>query len=207
MKRSIVLRSIKTKGEVRLDDNEIRISGARRVNVTGLGAREPLAEELASPISAESGNLGLNKAVIRWMSVKLRESLWLVRFVMLGGLPPVQQAAISNCLSFDRFPFYQDGLAPPKIDIGGRQVADALVVSQVIVVGDEGLDLGFKIAQQVIVLEQDAVLERLMPALDLSLGHRMIRRATDMLHVLAVEPFGQVRRDVAGAVAPSEGVW
>jgi hypothetical protein len=68
VKRSIVLRSIKTKGEVRLDDNEIRISGARRANVTGLGAREPRAEELASPISAESGNLGLNKAVIRWMS-------------------------------------------------------------------------------------------------------------------------------------------
>jgi hypothetical protein len=37
----------------------------------------------------------------RWL--KLRESLWLVRFVMLGGLPPVQQAAISNCLSFDPF--------------------------------------------------------------------------------------------------------
>jgi len=32
-----------------------------------LGAREPRAEELAS---AESGNLGLNKAVIRWMSVE-----------------------------------------------------------------------------------------------------------------------------------------
>jgi hypothetical protein len=53
---------------VRLDDNKIHIFGARRANVTGLGAREPRAEELALPISAESGNLGLNKAVIRWMS-------------------------------------------------------------------------------------------------------------------------------------------
>jgi hypothetical protein len=35
---------------------------ARRANVTGLGAREPRARELAS---AESGNLGLNKAAIR----------------------------------------------------------------------------------------------------------------------------------------------
>jgi hypothetical protein len=34
---------------------------------------------------------------------------------------------------------------------------------------------------------------------DLALGHRMIRRAADMLDVLAVEPYGQVRRDVAGA--------
>jgi hypothetical protein len=35
-----------------------------------LGAREPRAEELALPKSVESGNLGLNKAVIRWMSVE-----------------------------------------------------------------------------------------------------------------------------------------
>jgi hypothetical protein len=34
----------------------------------------------------------------------------------------------------------------------------------------------------------------------------MIRRATDVLHVLAVEPFRQVRRDVAGAVV-GEKPW
>jgi hypothetical protein len=31
----------KTKGEARLDDNETRISGARRADVTGVGAWEP----------------------------------------------------------------------------------------------------------------------------------------------------------------------
>jgi hypothetical protein len=35
------LRSIKTKGEVCLDDSETRISGARRADVTGVGAWEP----------------------------------------------------------------------------------------------------------------------------------------------------------------------
>ena len=125
---------------------------------------------------------------------------------MLCGLPTMQQAAVGDCLSFDPFPFDQNGLAPPEVDVGGRQVGDALVISQVIVVGDEGLDLGFEIARQVIVLEQDPVLERLMPALDLALGHRMIRRAADMLHVLAVEPFGEVGRDVAGAVV-GEKPW
>ena len=90
----------------------------------------------------------------------------------------MQQAAIADCLSFDPFAFNQNGLATSEIDVGGRQVGDALVISQVIVVGDDGRDLAFEIARQVIVLEQDAVLERLMPALDLSLGHRMIRRAT-----------------------------
>ncbi len=84
------------------------------------------------------------------------------------------------------FPFDQNGLAPPEVDVGGRQVADALVISQVIVISDEGLDLGFEIARQVIVFEQDTVLERLMPALDLALGHRMMGRPAYMLHVLAV---------------------
>jgi hypothetical protein len=48
----------------------------------------------------------------------------------------VQQAAIADCLSFDPFAFNQNGLATSEIDVGGRQVADALVISQEIVVGD-----------------------------------------------------------------------
>jgi hypothetical protein len=36
------------------------------------------------------------------------------------------------------------------------------VILQLVVVSDEGLDLGFEIARQEIVLEQDPVLERLM---------------------------------------------
>src|SRR5208337_4233698 len=125
---------------------------------------------------------------------------------MLCGLPTMQQAAICNCLSFYPFPFDQNGLAPPEIDVGGGQIADALVIAQVIVVSDEDLDLSFEFAWQVIVLEQDTVLERLMPALDLALGHRMIRRATDVPDILAIEPFGQVCRDIAGAVV-GEKPW
>jgi hypothetical protein len=54
----------KTRGKVRLDDNEIRISGARRVGIT------TSVSPLALPGSVGSGNLGLNNAVIRWMSGK-----------------------------------------------------------------------------------------------------------------------------------------
>ena len=61
----------------------------------------------------------------------------------------MQQAAIGDCLSFDPFPFDENGLASPEVDVGGRQVADALVIAQVIVIGDEGLDLGFEIAWEV----------------------------------------------------------
>ena len=58
----------------------------------------------------------------------------------------MQQAAVGDGLSFDPFPFDQNGLAPPEVDVGWRQVGDALVISQVIVVSDERLDLGFEIA-------------------------------------------------------------
>ena len=77
-----------------------------------------------------------------------------------------------------------------------------LVIAPVVVVRDECIDLSFEIAGQIIVLEQDAVLERLMPALDFPLRHRMIRRTTRMSHVLPLplEPFGQVAGDVARPV-------
>jgi hypothetical protein len=110
--------------------------------------------------------------------------------MMLRGLVPVQQAAIGNCSSFSPFSFDQNGLASPEVDVGRRQIADDFVISQVIVIGDEGLDLGFEVAGQVVVLQQDAVFERLMPALDLALGYRMIRCAADMFLLLAIEPFG-----------------
>ena len=51
------------------------------------------------------------------------------------------------------------------------------MVAGVIVVLDEGADLGLEIAGQVVVFEQDAVLERLVPALDLALRLGMVRRA------------------------------
>jgi hypothetical protein len=49
------------------------------------------------------------------------------------------------------------------------------VIAGMVVMSHEGRDLTFEISGQVIVLEQDAVLERLMPALDLALGLRVIR--------------------------------
>src|SRR3954452_3343662 len=56
------------------------------------------------------------------------------------------------------------------------------------------------LAGQIVVLQQDAVLERQMPALDLPVCHRMIGRAADMRHVLFVEPRRQLHRDVARPV-------
>ena len=49
------------------------------------------------------------------------------------------------------------------------------MIARVVVALDEGLDLGFEIAWQEVVLQQDAVLERLVPAFDLALGLGMVR--------------------------------
>ena len=70
------------------------------------------------------------------------------------------------------------------------------MIAGMVVVRHEGGDLAFEIAGQVVVLKQDAVLERLMPALDFALGLRMERRAADMLDVLLVQPISQIARDI-----------
>jgi len=80
------------------------------------------------------------------------------------------QASLQDCLSLDPFSFQQDGLTASGEDVSRRQVAQAFMVAPVIVVLDEGLDLGPEIARHIVVFQQDAVLQRLMPRLDLALG-------------------------------------
>ena len=87
--------------------------------------------------------------------------------VVLEGLRG--EETVCDCLSFDPFAFEEDGLGSSEVDVGRREIAQALVIAGMVVMSHEGGDLAFEIAGQVIVLEQDAVLERLMPALDLAL--------------------------------------
>ena len=48
---------------------------------------------------------------------------------MLGSGVAMLQTPVLDGLSFDPFPFQQDGLAAPEVDIGGREVIQALVVA------------------------------------------------------------------------------
>ncbi len=114
------------------------------------------------------------------------------------------QAAFLNGPFFDLLSPFDDGCAPPEVGIGGCDVSDALVVAVVIIIIDESADLGFEIAGQIIILQQYSVLQRLMPALDLTLGLRVIRRATDMIHTLAVEPFSQIAGDVGRTIVAEQ---
>ena len=67
----------------------------------------------------------------------------------------MKQASVFDGFSFDPFPFQQDGLTAPEVDVGRRQIVDALVVAQVILVGDEGFDPGLELAGQIVVLQQE----------------------------------------------------
>ena len=70
-----------------------------------------------------------------------------------------------------------------------------------VVILDEGPDLVREITWLVIDLQQDAVLQRLMPAFNLVLCRRIICSPSDVPHFLIAQPFGQFTRDVAGPVA------
>ena len=89
---------------------------------------------------------------------------------------------------------------PAEVGVGGRHVVQALVVAPVIVVLDEGRDLAFEVSGQEVVLQQDAVFQGLVPALDLALGLGMERGAANMAHVLGLDVVRQFARDVARAI-------
>ncbi len=91
-------------------------------------------------------------------------------------------------------------MAPSEVDVCWGKVVDALVVSLVIVMIDEGLDLRFQVCREEVVLQQDSVFQGLMPPFDFALGLRMVRRSPDVPHISVAQPFGQFARDVAGAI-------
>ena len=86
----------------------------------------------------------------------------------------MKQAPGFDGLSFDPFSLLQDGLAAPEVDVNGREIPQALVIAPMVVVLDECVDLLPEIAWQVVILQQDAVLERLVPTFDLTLCLRWI---------------------------------
>ena len=102
------------------------------------------------------------------------------------------QAAVCDGCTLDALALGKDCPGLPKIDVGGREVVDALVIAGVVVVLDEGVDLPFEISRRVVVVEQNAVLQGLVPALELSLGLGMIRCPAHVLHAFVLEPIGQI---------------
>ena len=56
------------------------------------------------------------------------------------------QTTICDGLAFDPFAFEEDGLGPSEVDVGRREIAQALVIAAMIVMSHKGGDLTFEIA-------------------------------------------------------------
>ena len=60
---------------------------------------------------------------------------------MLSGVPLMIQAAVLDGHLLDLFSHSDNGGVAPEVGIGGRDVAEALVVAMVVIVVDERTDL------------------------------------------------------------------
>jgi hypothetical protein len=78
----------------------------------------------------------------------------------------MHQASFFEGVLLDVPPFLDDGLISAEVDVGRREITEALVVPVVVVVGDEGPDLPLQVARQEVVLQQDPVLQGVKKALE-----------------------------------------
>ena len=57
------------------------------------------------------------------------------------------QSALADCLFLDLFPFSENGFVATEVYVCGCDVVQALVVTLVVVIFDEGPDLAFEITR------------------------------------------------------------
>ena len=63
------------------------------------------------------------------------------------------QAPMFDGLSFDPLALFDDGLLPAEVGVGGCDVVEALVVTLMVVMLDERVDLALKVAGQEVVFK------------------------------------------------------
>ena len=114
------------------------------------------------------------------------------------------QAAVFECNFLDVFSPFNDCGVTPEVGVSWCDVADALVVSMIVVMIHEVADLQFKIARQVIVFEENLVLEGLMPPLDFTLCLRVVRCPSNMTHAVILEPVSEAAGDIRRTVVAEQ---
>ena len=71
-------------------------------------------------------------------------------------------------LTFDLLSSLQNMRAFAEVDVGWREIVQALMIAPMIVVLDEVGDGALKITGKIVVFEQDSALQREVPSLDLA---------------------------------------
>ena len=78
-------------------------------------------------------------------------------------LKPLREVLLAASLdgsSLDLVASLEDARTASEVDIGGRQIVQALVIAAMIVRGDEAGDGSLEVAGQVVVFEQDPALQQ-----------------------------------------------
>ncbi len=110
------------------------------------------------------------------------------------------QASVVDGLAFDVSALGENSSLSAEVDIGRREIFQALVVSSAVIILDECFDPVLRISVQEVIFEQDAVFQSLVPSFDFALGLRMARRTVDMLDAFALEPSAQIASDLSRTV-------
>ena len=87
----------------------------------------------------------------------------------------------------DVLPPCENSGSVPKVNIGWSEIAETFVVTPSVGEIDELRGSRFELSRQVIILQQNAILQRAV-TLDLALGHRMARLAAGVTHAVLFEP-------------------
>lgn len=103
------------------------------------------------------------------------------------------QAALTDCLLLDPLPFAQGGFIAAKVDVGGCDVVQTLVVALVVVIRDECANLTLKIAGKVVVFQEDTVFHGWLP-FQQAFASCFVKEVTGS--------FADVKRDISPFVWP-----
>ena len=138
-------------------------------------------------------------SVVRWYATFLvfGSGLWFIcPRLKLSVFQMMLQETILECEFLDPLPVFKNGLIAPEADIRRGEIVRALVQLSKVMIVNEGVDWLLQFARLIVIVRQDSVLHRLMPALDLPLGLGMM----DVPDFTVIQPLGQIGRDAGGAI-------
>ena len=115
----------------------------------------------------------------------------------------VLQASILNGLLLDILSLFQDLVSSAEVDIRRCEIAEALVVSAIVIMVDKCADLSVQVFRKEVIFEQDPVFQPLVSALVLDAfaagcSQRNVQRICHVadFHVRAQLPSHNVTREV-----------
>jgi hypothetical protein len=120
--------------------------------------------------------------------------------VLIEPPPPARRRRLRVANQLDVLPPCENSGSAPKVDIGWSEIAETLVVTPSVIEIDELREPRFELSRQIVILQQNAILQRAMVTLDLALRHRMIGLTTRVTHAVLLEPGAELGREIGWSV-------